>query len=330
MATVWRVLLVWFNISQVLSLKCAQCIGSSSHCGLVARTCPSYETTCLSLAFSTSDGSNTVMKGCSRTDICNQTSVINTGNHSIYMSSTCCETNYCNLNRYSTNSVFSNRLVCNRCQNPNQTCTTASNLQPMFCDEVSNNCVDVITQDFINGTARPLSYTKGCGSATLGNIACTNLFAYDTGSRQRYTYMSCCNGNNLCNSAPLTIPIRNNHNGDTCYGCYDTGNNECADANLVPVKCKGILIRCMEAFDQNRRTLFKGCSTVAFCSSTYPSLQVPNISEIQCCAGSYCNNFTQQTSTPAVPISSATSITRDFGLLVLFISLIYATVRHIS
>ncbi|XP_075046943.1 urokinase plasminogen activator surface receptor-like [Mixophyes fleayi] len=329
MAAVWTLLLLWLNISQVLSLRCVQCVGTSSTCRMVARKCPSYETTCISLAYRTNDGSNTVMKGCSTTDMCNQTSIIDTGGRSIYMSSTCCETDYCNQNRYSTAQVFSNRLNCISCKSPNISCTSTTNQQSMFCDEVSNNCVDVVTQDYNNGALNKTSYYKGCGSGSIGNIECSDLFAYDTGAVQRYTAMTCCNGNNLCNSATQTVPILKNHNGILCYGCLDTGNNECDVKNQITVRCKGMLIRCMEAFDLNRRTVMKGCSTVGYCSSTKPLLEVPNISEIECCAGSYCNNFTKATSTPFVPISNAMSINTDFRLLVLFICLIYATVRHL-
>ncbi|XP_056399149.1 urokinase plasminogen activator surface receptor-like [Hyla sarda] len=290
---------------------------------MVARTCPSYETTCISLAYRSLD-SNTVMKGCSTTEMCNQTSIIDIGNRAIYMSATCCETNFCNLNRYSTAPVFSNRIQCNSCKSSTFSCS--SPFQSLFCDEVNNNCVDLVTREFTNGVVSGTSYVKGCGS---GNAACTDLFAYDTGKYQRYTYLSCCSSRDLCNSAQVSVPILNNINGITCFGCLETGKNECAVENQTTVQCKGLLIRCMEAFDKNRNTIMKGCSTVGFCSSTFPSQEVPTFSEIQCCAGSMCNNFTRSTSNTTTVVSSSSRLHTDLQLPAFFICLLYAILRHI-
>ncbi|XP_044133570.1 urokinase plasminogen activator surface receptor [Bufo gargarizans] len=312
----------------VLCLKCLQCVGTSSSCRMVARTCPSYETTCISLAYrSTAPSSdrNTVMKGCSTTDLCNQTSIIDIGDQFIYMSSTCCESNFCNINRYSTKAVYSSRLNCYSCDstNPSLSCTSTSNTA--FCDEVNNHCVDLVTTEWRNGKVSATSYAKGCGSGSTS--ACTDLFAYNTGRYQRYTYLQCCNIDK-CNKNKVTTQVLNNKNGIYCHGCLETGNNECAEKAQESVECKGYMIRCMEAFDQNRKTVMKGCSSVAFCSSTFPTIGVPNISEIQCCAGTYCNNFTRETSSPSTVVSSSTRLNTDLRLPAFLITLIYAIIRH--
>ncbi|XP_040271815.1 urokinase plasminogen activator surface receptor-like [Bufo bufo] len=312
------------SICQVLCLKCLQCVGSSSSCRMVVKTCPSYETTCISLAYR-STGSNTVMKGCSTTELCNQTSIIDTGDQFIYMSSTCCESNFCNINRYSTNAVYSSRLNCYTCDstNPSLSCTSTSNTT--FCDEVNNHCVDLVTTEWRNGAVSATSYAKGCGSGSTS--ACTDLFAYNTGRYQRYTYLKCCDSDK-CNKNKVTTQVLNNKNGIYCHGCLETGNNECAENAQESVECRGYLIRCMEAFDQNRKTVMKGCSSVAFCSSTFPTMGVPNISEIQCCAGSYCNNFTRETSSPSTVVSSSTRLNTDLRLPAFLITLIYAIIRR--
>ncbi|KAM5132195.1 urokinase plasminogen activator surface receptor-like [Mantella aurantiaca] len=302
---------------------------------MVARKCPSYETTCISLSYRTQDGSNTVMKGCASTNLCNQTSIIDTGTRSFYMTASCCESDYCNINRFSTSNVYSNRLNCNICNNSvssSPTTITCVPKQSIFCDEVNNNCVDVVTMDN-NGPVKTQSYIKGCGSGNIGD-SCTNLFAYNTGTHQRYTYLSCCT-NNLCNRAQVGIPMLTNYNGITCYGCTDNGNNECATQNQTLVACKGTLLRCMEAFDKNRRTVMKGCSTVAFCSSTDLTQSDANISEIMCCAGSLCNNFTRETTSAVIASSNTTTNTTsaasrntDFTILAFFICLIAAVIRR--
>ncbi|XP_041427600.1 urokinase plasminogen activator surface receptor-like [Xenopus laevis] len=306
-------------LSAVNSLRCLQCIGSASSCRMVARKCQAYETTCISLAYRSTAGSttsNTVMKGCSTRALCNQTSVIDTGNRSIYMSASCCETDYCNINRYSTKAVFSNRMQCYTCKNNNLYCGYP-NLDKVFCDGVDNWCVDVLTKEYTNGKVTASAYSKGCGSGE----ACNSLLAFDTGSFQRYTQYSCCNSQTLCNDAyQSTTQILNNINGITCWACLDTGNNECDVKNQVQISCKGTLIRCMEAYDQNRKVVMKGCSTVTYCSATYPSLNVPNISEIQCCAGSNCNNFTQMSTTSE--INGAWSPSTDVRLLILLFTLL--------
>ncbi|XP_069802788.1 urokinase plasminogen activator surface receptor-like [Dendropsophus ebraccatus] len=310
----------------VLCLKCLQCVGTSSSCRMVAKTCSSYETTCISLAYRSLGEtyySNTLMKGCATTELCNQTSIIDTGKRAVYMSATCCETNYCNLNRYSTSPVFSNRLQCNSCKSSTLSCS--SPFQSLFCDEVNNNCVDVVTKEYTNGALTASKYVKGCGQ---GNVACTDLFAYDTKNYQSYTYLSCCSSGNNCNSFQVSIPILNNINGIRCFACLETGNNECAVEKQVPVDCKGTLIRCMEAFDQNRKTIMKGCSTVGFCSSTFPSQDVPKFSEIQCCAGNMCNNFTQSTSNTTTMVSNSTRLNTDLRLPAFLITLIYVILRH--
>ncbi|KAM9299461.1 urokinase plasminogen activator surface receptor-like [Gastrophryne carolinensis] len=295
---------------------------------MVSRLCAAYETTCISLAYRIQDGSNTVMKGCSTPELCNQTSIIDTGTRSIYMTATCCETNNCNINRFSTNQVYSNRLQCKACESQSQSCPS-NDITTTFCDEVNNNCVDIVTKSISNNVIS-YSYVKGCGSSNIGD-ACTNLYAYDTGNigkSKLYTYFSCCNTDN-CNAGQTSIPILSNNNGINCHGCVDNGNNECAEQNQSLVSCTGIMIRCMEVFDQNRRTIMKGCSTVAFCSSTFPSRQVPNASEIMCCAGNLCNNFTRDASaTTIITTSSATSPNTDFRLLVLFLILLYAIMKH--
>ncbi|XP_073511446.1 urokinase plasminogen activator surface receptor-like [Phyllobates terribilis] len=308
----------------VLCLKCLQCVGTSSSCRMVVRTCPSYETSCISIAYRSQGDSNTVMKGCSTTDLCNQTSIIDTGTRSVYMTSTCCESNYCNLNRYSTSQVYMNRLTCNSC--PSSSATCSSSYKPIFCDEVSNYCVNMATKEWRNGVLSTSSNVIGCGS---GNIleTCTDLFAFNTGSYERYTYLSCCK-TDRCNTASQQVPKLTNNNGISCFGCLETGKNECAIQNQVSVQCKGLLLRCMEVYDKNRTTIMKGCSTVGFCSSTYPSLDIPNVSEIQCCAGSYCNNFTRETYTPANVISSSTRLDTDLRLPAFLIGLIYAIMRH--
>nr|DBA15865.1 TPA: hypothetical protein GDO54_003321 [Pyxicephalus adspersus] len=291
---------------------------------MVVKKCASYETTCISMAYRTQDGSNTVMKGCATTDLCNQTSIIDTGSRSIYMTASCCESDFCNVNRFSTAQVYSNRLQCNACNSSSSSCT---NSQPIFCDQVNNNCVDVVTMEVNGNTKSSSSYIKGCGSGNIGD-SCTNLFAYSTGTYQRYTYLSCCNNNNRCNSDTKTVPVLNNNNGITCYGCKDNGNNECATKNQTLVSCKGTLLRCMEAFDQNRRTIMKGCSTVAFCSSTNVLQQSSNVSEIMCCAGSLCNNFTRETASEVINPSSIANRNTDFSILVIFICLMTAIMRH--
>ncbi|XP_040183289.1 urokinase plasminogen activator surface receptor-like [Rana temporaria] len=333
MALVWKLLLLWVNFAQVAPLKCLQCVGTSSSCRMVARKCPAYETTCISLAYQTQDSSNTVMKGCSTTQLCNQSSIIDTGTTSIYMTASCCETDYCNINRFSASKVYSNRLQCNVCNNSITTSTTITcpNRQSLFCDEVNNNCVDVITME-TNGSTQIQKYTKGCGSGNIGDV-CTNLFAYSTGTYQRYTYLSCCTGN-LCNSGQKAIPMLTNDNGIKCYGCKDNGNNECAKENQKPVTCRGTLLRCMEVFDDQRRTIMKGCCTVAFCSSTDlaqptdPSPQQTKISEIMCCAGSFCNDFSRNKSSDVITPSSTAYRNTDYSILAVFICVISAFIGH--
>ncbi|XP_068098441.1 uncharacterized protein [Hyperolius riggenbachi] len=314
------------------SLKCLQCLGTSSSCRMVAKKCPSYETTCISLTYQTQAGAygtNTVMKGCASTQLCNQTSIIDSGNHSMYMTSTCCESDYCNLNHFSAANVFSNRLQCSVCNSDTQNCQT--NLQPMLCDEVSSTCVDIQVVDYLNGVKKSSSYIKGCGAPNTGD-QCKNTYAFNTGSLQRNTLTSCCN-TKLCNSNTGSFnPVYTNYNGIKCWGCLENGNNSCASP--TPVSCQGTMLRCFEAFDQNRKTVMKGCSTVAFCSSTYLTDLPYKVSEIMCCAGSFCNNFTQQISNSTGTIggcgisSRATSMNTDFRLIAFFIILLYATLRH--
>ncbi|KAM4016861.1 urokinase plasminogen activator surface receptor-like [Anomaloglossus baeobatrachus] len=325
MAKGWTLLLLCLHISQVLCLKCLQCVGTSTSCRMVVKKCPSYETSCISIAYRSQADSNTVMKGCSTPDLCNQTSIIDTGNRSVYMTSTCCENNLCNLNRYSTSQVYTNRLQCNTCPSSSIACMSSS-FKPLFCDEVSNYCVDTATKEWKNGVVSSSSYVKGCGSGNIGET-CTDLFAFNTGTSERYTYRSCCTTNG-CNTVTQQIPKLNNNNGISCFGCLDAGNNECAAANQVSVKCKGILIRCMEVFDKNKKTIMKGCSTVAFCSSTYPSQDIPNVSEIQCCAGSLCNNFTRQTSIPSNATISSARRNTDLRFSAFLIGLVFAIFRH--
>ncbi|XP_053547180.1 urokinase plasminogen activator surface receptor-like isoform X2 [Bombina bombina] len=324
MGKVWKLLFMCLNISQVLSLRCLQCIGSSSSCRMSTKRCPAYETTCISLAYRSKDGVNTVMKGCSLPVLCNQTSVIDIGSQSIYMSATCCETDYCNINRYSTVSVFSNRLQCYICKDPNKTCIYP-NLQPFFCDQVNNWCMDVITREITNGKETSTSFAKGCGSVD----ACNTLQGYNTGIFEHYTQYKCCNNGDFCNNAQESVSILKNNNGISCWGCYETGRNECAVENQIPVKCKGLLIRCMEVFDKNRKTVMKGCSTVSYCSSSIPSHVIPNITEIQCCAGSFCNNFTREFPIEPQKSSARCSYT-DYKLLVFFLSFLYATIMKCS
>ncbi|KAM4703028.1 urokinase plasminogen activator surface receptor-like [Rhinophrynus dorsalis] len=293
---------------------------------MVAKSCPSYETTCISLAYRSQAGSstaNTVMKGCSTRELCNQTSIIDTGGRALYMSATCCETDYCNINRYSTSAVFSNRLECYTCKDPTLSCSIP-NVETVVCDGVSNWCVDVITKQITNGQVTGLSYSKGCGSSD----GCNTLLAYNTGSFQHYTQYSCCNDQNRCNNAYQSVPILTNNNGISCWGCLETGKNECSVKKQTPVICNGTLIRCMEAFDQNRQTVMKGCSTVNFCSSTFPSLNVPNISEIQCCAGSFCNNFTRESASPVI-ISNSWCPHTDFRLLLFLVTLLCTVINQI-
>ncbi|KAM4651749.1 urokinase plasminogen activator surface receptor-like isoform 2-T2 [Discoglossus pictus] len=326
MGTIWRLFLIWINISQVLGLRCLQCIGSASSCRMSVKTCPVYETTCISMAYRSQVGtttSNTVMKGCSTPMMCNQTSAIDIGGQSIYMSAACCETDFCNINRYSTAAIFSNRLQCYTCKDPKQPCTLP-NLQPLFCDQVNNWCVDVITKDYVNGKVTATSYAKGCGSVD----ACNTLQGYSTGITQHYTQYKCCNTNSLCNNAQESISILTNNNGILCWGCNETGKNECAVENQVQVQCKGTLIRCMEAFDLNRKTMMKGCSTVSYCSSTIPAHTIPNISEIQCCAGTLCNNFTREFPVTQITSNAQRSHT-DFKLLFFLFSFLYATIMHL-
>ncbi|KAM3922857.1 urokinase plasminogen activator surface receptor-like [Leptodactylus fuscus] len=326
MAKGWTLLLLLcLHISQVLCLRCLQCVGSSSTCRMVVRKCQSYETTCISLAYRAEDGSNTVMKGCSTTTMCNQTSIIDIGSKALYMTSTCCESDLCNINKFSTSQVFSNRLTCNTCSSSSLSCLST---QSVFCDQINNYCVDLATTETKNGVTTT-SYMKGCGSSYSGQCSMdTSYFAFNTGVYQRYSYLRCCNNQDQCNSVTASIPILSNKNGITCYGCNETGNNECAVEKQKPVECTGWLIRCMEVFDENRRTIMKGCSSVAFCSSVFPSLQVPNVSGIQCCAGNMCNNFTRQTSNSTGLNSSSTRLNTDFRLSAFLIGLLYTIMRH--
>ncbi|XP_075459394.1 urokinase plasminogen activator surface receptor-like isoform X2 [Ascaphus truei] len=325
MGTLWRMLLLCLNISQVLGLRCFQCIGTASSCRMTRKKCPIYETTCISLAYRSQDmqsSQNTVIKGCASPVLCNQTSAVDIGRKSIYMSATCCDTDYCNIDRYSTVPVFSNRMECYTCKDPKKACSLP-NLQPLFCDQVNNWCVDVITKNITNRTDSGFSYTKGCGSGE----ACATLQAYNTGSHQHYSQNQCCRGDK-CNNAQAPVPILTNSNGISCWACMESGKNECAVHNQVQVPCNGTLIRCMEAFDRDRRTLMKGCSTVTFCSATTIALQVPNISEVQCCAGNLCNNFSRETSVPAV--SSAWSPHTDFKLFLLIFFFFCTAIQHLS
>ncbi|KAM8927805.1 urokinase plasminogen activator surface receptor-like [Pelodytes ibericus] len=327
MAIVWTFVLLLVSISQVSGLRCVQCVGTSSSCRLSAKTCPSYETTCFSLAYkqaqvsSTSVFSETLIKGCSTPELCNQTSIIDIGTQSIYMSASCCEKDFCNLNPYSTTPVFSNRLQCSACTDTSKSCQTANTT--VFCDGVNNWCVDRITRNYTNGVVTGSTYSKGCGSGQ----ACNTLLSYNTGAFQHYTQYVCCNKGNNCNNLQKSVNVLTNNNGITCYGCQDTGNNECAPENQTIVHCKGIQLRCMETFNASRQTWFKGCSTVSFCSSTYPHLSITNISEIQCCAGSLCNNSTREYSTN--PISSHAYRTNvDFKLLIFLFIFSWACLRH--
>eukprot|EP00079_Xenopus_tropicalis_P037461 XP_017951232.1 PREDICTED: urokinase plasminogen activator surface receptor-like [Xenopus tropicalis] len=212
-------------------------------------------------------------------------------------------------------------MQCYTCKSNNLSCALP-NLNTVFCDEVNNWCVDVLTKEitngefltFLSGLVTASSYTKGCGSGE----ACNSLLAFDTGSFQHYTQYSCCNSQTQCNNAFQSIPILDNINGITCWACLDTGNNECAAENQKVISCKGTLLRCMEAYDQNRRTVMKGCSTVTYCSATFPTLNVPNIAEIQCCAGNNCNNFTQFPTSTEISGSPST----DFRLPMLLFTLL--------
>ncbi|XP_053308123.1 urokinase plasminogen activator surface receptor-like [Spea bombifrons] len=319
MAIAWAACLLLINVYQVFGLRCLQCIGNAATCRMSVRTCPSYETTCISLAYKEAQGfrsSDTLMKGCSTPELCNQTSAIDIGSRSIYMSATCCERDFCNINRFSTTPVFSNRLQCCR----NTTCSDT-----MFCDGVNNWCVDVASKNVSGAITIETRYTKGCGSGD----ACNTTLAYNTGSFQHFTQYTCCNHRNNCNNIQQSIPTLDNNNGIRCWGCRDGGNNECAPSNQTYVQCKGIQIRCMEAFDQTRnKTVMKGCSTVSFCSSTPPHLDIPSISEVQCCAGSLCNNFTREYDVP-VTVSSGHRTNTDSGVFIFLFSLLCASIRHL-
>ncbi|XP_063292006.1 urokinase plasminogen activator surface receptor-like [Pelobates fuscus] len=326
MAIVWTAFLLLFNISPAFSLKCLQCVGTAASCPMLVKTCPSYETSCFALAYKGVQGSSTVdtvIKGCSTPQICNQTSIIDAGVQSVTMSSSCCEKNFCNINRFNTLPVFSNRLECSTCADPTKPCKSADT--SIFCDEVNSYCVDVVTSNYTNGKISGTMYSKGCGSGE----GCNTLFSYNTGSFQHYTQFSCCNSNNKCNNIQKSVTVLTNDNGIKCWGCQETGKGECATQNQTLVSCTGLQIRCMEAFDERNQTWFKGCSTVSFCSSTYPYLNtLPSISGIECCAGSLCNNFSRIYDTTNTTVSHAHRTNTDFRLLIFLASFLFATFGH--
>ncbi|XP_078511706.1 urokinase plasminogen activator surface receptor-like [Lissotriton helveticus] len=291
------------------SLKCLKCQGSSSFCRMRKQSCAAYETTCISLAY-LSQGStsvDTVMKGCSTTALCNTTSVLSIGAGSIFMTATCCESNYCNLNSFSAAKVTSNELQCKSCSTPSECQTPGS----VICRETNNNCMDVSTLSVTNATMTS-TYTKGCGSGD----SCGKLMAYDTGVTQQYSLISCC-ANNNCNVKLFNATKPPYHNGITCWGCNETGRNECALENQSVVRCNGSLARCFQMFGgPNRQTLKKGCCSEPLCSSIFPAVQgIPANTEIQCCAGNLCNKWPNTYPCPA-DYSAGWRPWRSRGLLV--------------
>ncbi|XP_069057431.1 urokinase plasminogen activator surface receptor-like [Pleurodeles waltl] len=267
------------------SLKCVKCQGSARYCRMRKQTCAAYETTCISLAY-LSNGSttvDTVMKGCSTTALCNTTSALSIGASFIFMTATCCESNYCNFNSFSAAKVVSNELQC-------QSCTTSTGCDTpssVICRETNNRCMDVATVVGNNGTLTG-TYVKGCGSGD----ACGKYMAYDTGTTQQYSLIKCCNSDN-CNDKKIAVTKPPYHNGIICWGCNESGKNECALENQSVVRCNGSLARCFQMFGgPNRQTLKKGCCTEELCSNIYPAVQgIPANTEIQCCAGNLCNKW---------------------------------------
>ncbi|XP_069496972.1 urokinase plasminogen activator surface receptor isoform X2 [Ambystoma mexicanum] len=259
---------------------------------MVRQRCLAYETTCISLAYQSTTPlltTNSVMKGCASTTLCNVTSAIDTGTNSFYMTSTCCETDYCNSNRFSAVGVVSKQLQCSSCVDA-ETCKTPTQLA---CRNTNNQCVDVVTEIYNNGTMTNSSI-KGCGSGE----ACGALLSYNTGGSQLYTQFQCCSSNR-CNNRTISVSKPRFPNGIMCWGCNETGNNECAPEKQQMVKCSGSLVRCMEAFGPDRKTLKKGCCTEDLCSDTYPAVSgIPKEVEIQCCAGNLCNQWGKVYSCP--------------------------------
>ncbi|XP_068099434.1 urokinase plasminogen activator surface receptor-like [Hyperolius riggenbachi] len=234
------------------------------------------------------------MKGCASTQLCNQTSIIDTGKHSMSMTSTCCESDYCNYKDYTVPEVLPTdapvvNLRCLSCEG-NSTSCASSNLTSLRSAGLQDRCMTISTA-YVTGVSginasRSDVVVKGCGTGNL----CGRKLYYNTGAGRIYSEVSCCGAPN-CNQGVNTVKIDETPNGMKCYGCNETGLGECQQTTIV--SCTGYMTSCMDVigFPQGN-TLMRGCVSTDVCYGLSSVMYLQPSQKLYCCQGNMCNDGT--------------------------------------
>ncbi|KAM4650693.1 urokinase plasminogen activator surface receptor-like isoform 3-T3 [Discoglossus pictus] len=176
----------------VAALFCLNCSGSNESCALQNLTsiqCAGVHDRCLTITTATvNDGrTDTVIKGCGTTNLCNRFLEYNAGNERLYTTTSCCGKTKCNNDTTKvTVDDRLNGLTCFACNDTGKgECKT--NITTVQCTGSMTYCMDVI------GFPRGNTLMRGCCSKDV----CLGLPFTLTVQASRKLF--CCSGN-MCNN----------------------------------------------------------------------------------------------------------------------------------
>ncbi|XP_040271814.1 urokinase plasminogen activator surface receptor-like [Bufo bufo] len=220
-------------------------------------------------------------KGCSQGLVCNQTEYVDLKVKKTYISSQCCNTDFCNTGDYYARVPVS-QLWCYKCVGNSVSCA-ASNLDRIQCAGVQDRCMTFSTV-YVNDSSSDVVY-KGCGTGNL----CGRRLDYNTGGTRVYKQVSCC-GSDYCNQGVPTVTVNKTSNGLQCYACNETGRGECTTPITSTVSCTGNMTSCLEVVGFPRgSTLMRGCCSGDVCFGLSASMNLQASQKLYCCQGNLCN-----------------------------------------
>nr|XP_035963247.1 urokinase plasminogen activator surface receptor isoform X1 [Halichoerus grypus] len=232
-----------------------------------------------------------VERGCAHPEKSNRTMSYRTGMQIITLTEALCGTDLCNRPTPGRTSTFprirSRYLECVSCASSDLSCERGWD-QSLQCRSPTEQCVEVVTHQSLEGSPRDEHHTRGCGNLP----GCPG----PTGFHNNHTFhfLRCCN-TTKCNGGPVLELQNLPPNGLQCYSCEGNSTHGCSSEEISLIACQGPMNQCLEATGTNGlgnpSYTVRGCATSSWCQSLHVaeafSLTHLNVS---CCTGNGCNH----------------------------------------
>ncbi|KAK7926296.1 hypothetical protein WMY93_008606 [Mugilogobius chulae] len=277
--------------------KCYRCDGKGDCTGTL--NCDGDEDQCVKV-FATTVNKPGIMKGCATKSLC---SAHNLSIPGINSTISCCEGNHCNggngregsgvdksfhQRKQQTHRPISNMHLCvliiGLVLFPQVYTLKCNTCEPVTASCPEKQCPDEKTQC---GSFRKNTYNANSVKDSLLGKSCSDSKDCFQGSInfgvERLVFTSECCNSDLCNKQDAPDPPKTKPNGNKCYRC--DGNSNCTGT----LNCDGDEDQCVKVkvTAGGKTQIQKGCATKSLCDNV--KLKIPDIDEVFCCEGNYCN-----------------------------------------